>query len=160
MPRKTARITISGEDNRDAGKTYLVTEMPALQVEKWAARAFLAIAQSGVEVPDGAEEAGIEGLVNTGLLQALPKIQFHDVEPLMDEMMRCVQLCPDPSHPEVVINLGHDGDIEELSTVYKLRRAVLGLHVDFSKLAALRSSAGQAASSLGGSFLTRTSPDL
>ena len=49
--RKTKLITIES-DNRDNGKSYLITEMSASQVEKWAAKAFFALAKSGFEIPD------------------------------------------------------------------------------------------------------------
>src|SRR5690242_21778037 len=48
--RKTLRYTVA-EEGRDKGKTYLLTEMSASQAEMWAARAFLAMANNGIEIP-------------------------------------------------------------------------------------------------------------
>ena len=51
MPRRTKTYVIADE-NRDKGKMFLLTEMPALQAEKWAIRAFLALAKAGLVIPD------------------------------------------------------------------------------------------------------------
>ena len=45
MARKVEYITID-QEGRDQGKTFKITEMPALKAEKWATRAFLALAAS------------------------------------------------------------------------------------------------------------------
>ena len=42
MARKTKIVTIAAE-GRDYGKSYLLTEMPALKAEKWATRAMMAL---------------------------------------------------------------------------------------------------------------------
>jgi hypothetical protein len=37
--------------DRDKGKRFKITEMPAMKAEKWAARFFLALAKSGIDIP-------------------------------------------------------------------------------------------------------------
>ena len=56
-------------------------------------------------------------------------------------MMGCVQAVPDPKRPDLVTKLFDDASIEEISTYLTLRKAVFGLHVDFSELAAAYKSA-------------------
>ena len=92
--RKTKIVTIEAE-NRDKGKTFLLTEMSAAQAEKWAARAFLALAKSGAELPAGAADAGLAGVATAGLA-ALSGLDWDLAEPLLDEMFRCIQIQPDP----------------------------------------------------------------
>jgi hypothetical protein len=128
MARKTKYITIE-DDNRDNGKVFLLTEMPASQAERWATKALLALTNSGANLPNDVEKAGMSGLATMGL-QALSTLKFADVEPLMDEMLDCVQACPDLSNRAVARPLVEE-DIEEVSTRLKLRKEILGLHVDF-----------------------------
>lgn len=147
MARKTATVTIDAE-GRDLGKVFLLREMPASQAEKWAARAFLAMARSGIDIPDDLAGAGLAGIAAVGL-KAIGGLGFAEAEPLMDEMFACIQIIPDPARPAVVRALV-ESDTEEISTRLRLRKEVFGLHVDFSGLAAHLKSA-QAAGTGGGS---------
>lgn len=129
MARKSAVVTISRE-GRDKGKTFVITEMSAMRAEKWATRAFLALGRAGVEVPDGLADAGIAGLAVLGL-RALASLRFEDAEPLLDEMFARVQIMPDPRNPETVRSVMED-EVEEVSTILKLRAEALDLHMGFS----------------------------
>jgi len=142
VSRNTKLIVI--EDGRDKGKAFVLTELPAARAEKWALRAFLGLAKSGVEVPDEVAGMGMAGIATLGL-KALGGIEWAYLEPLLDEMFTCVQRMPDQRQPEVVRAL-IDDDIEEISTRLRLRKEVFGLHVDFSKAAAVFGSAPAAAS--------------
>lgn len=128
MARKSMKVDI--KTGRDAGKTFVITEMPCSQAEKWAIRAFLAMAQSGVDIPDNIASAGFAGLAQLGF-GALSKISFDAAEPLLDELMSCVVIMPNPAAPDVVRGLIED-DIEEISTRFKLRTEVLKLLTGFS----------------------------
>ncbi|UCL84496.1 hypothetical protein [Pseudomonas sp. HS-18] len=129
MARKTAQFRVS-DTGRDQGKVFVITEMPASQAEKWAMRAFLSMAQSGVELPEGITDLGFAGIVRMGM-NAIAMIPFQQAEPLMDEMMGCVQMMPNPSNPSIVRPLVED-DIEEIATRLKIRAQVLSLHSGFS----------------------------
>lgn len=141
--RKTKVVTITDE-GRDKGKQFLLTEMPASRAEKWAVRALLALARSGVDVPDNLVLTGMAGLMEVGLL-ALRGISFSDAEPLLDEMIGCVMVMPDPiGNPTFARNLIED-DIEEVATRVQLRSEVFSLHTDFFSLAdKLKSTSGTA----------------
>jgi len=140
MARKTKIVQISDE-NRDKGKCFLIREMPATQAEKWAARAFLALAKSGVEIPDDIANAGLAGIAAMGI-RALGGMTFADAEPLLDEMFNsCVAVIPDPAKPEIFRGAGGIGaliedDIEEVATRLKLRKEVFSLHTGFFQNAA------------------------
>jgi hypothetical protein len=133
MARKQITVTIDTQ-GRDFGKTFRLTEMPASQAEKWAMRAFLALAKSGVQIPNNIATSGLAGIAALGL-EALGGVDFADAESLMDEMFQCIACIPDLSRPTVVRALIED-DIEEISTRVKLRKEVFGLHVNFSMPAA------------------------
>ncbi|SEF31348.1 hypothetical protein ABL840_09190 [Variovorax sp. NFACC27] len=140
MARKTAKVTIDAE-GRDKGKVFVITEMPAAQSEEWAGRALFAMLNAGVEIPDNLAEAGLAGIAALGI-GALTKVHFDAVKPLLDEMFDCVRIQPNPKDATIVRELVED-DIEEVATRLTLRKAVWGLHVDFSS-AASSSTSGQA----------------
>ncbi len=139
--RKTAVVTITDGGstvvNRDFGKTFLIKEMPASTAERWATRALLALARSGINLPENAAGAGWAGIAVLGF-QALSHANLDEIQPLLDEMWQCVSLIPDMRHPHVVRHLmwaGPDGegaDIDEVSTMLKLRAEVFTLHSGFS----------------------------
>lgn len=134
MARKTAVIVIDDE-GRDKNKIFHLREMPARQAEQWATRAFLALARSGVDMPEGVQEAGFAGLAVMGF-KALSQLKYEDIAPLMEEMFSCVTIQPDARHPQVIralVDFGTDGDdIEEIATRLRLRAEVFNLHAGFS----------------------------
>lgn len=145
--RKTATVTITAE-GRDQNKVFLLREMPAMKAEKWAMRALAAMVQSGVEIPDEIVSAGLQGVAALGL-RALFGVPFDVLSPLLDELLECVTIQPDPSKPAIQRPLIED-DIEEVSTLIYLRAEAYSLHVNFSRPAAksnLTSATGEAGSS-------------
>lgn len=133
MARKTLTYTVSDE-GRDKGKVFVLTEMPATQAERWAVRAFLAMSKNGIEIPDGAAESGWAAVAKMGV-SMIGRMHADDAIPLLDEMMGCVKLIPNPGNTSVVRSLVED-DIEEVATRLKLRVEVFKLHADFSRAAA------------------------
>lgn len=138
MARKTTTVTIDSTDpgNRDVGKQFVITELPATVAEKWAARALNALLASGLEIPDDLARQGMRGLAASGLagLQSFSGVPWNLAEPLLDEMMACVQIVPDPTRPGVIRPLV-ETDIEEVTTRFTLRGEWLGLHFSFFKAA-------------------------
>lgn len=139
MARKETYFTVpkgvEGFD-RDDGKVFFIREMPALQAEKWAMRAFLALAKAGVDIPENIATAGFAGVAMVGLA-SLGGVDFAEAEPLLDELLTCVQYVPDPSKPVIMrADFVQAGDIEEVPTFLLLRREVFELHSNFSALAA------------------------
>lgn len=138
--RKTTVVSITDgtrDTNRDFGKTFLLKEMPASTAERWATRALLALARSGINLPDNAAGAGWAGIAVLGF-QALSHASLDEIQPLLDEMWQCVSFIPDMRHPQVSRALmwpGPDGegaDIEEVTTMLRLRAEVFTLHSGFS----------------------------
>lgn len=133
MARKTETVIITAE-GRDKGKQFLLTEMPAMKAERWAYRALLALAHSGVDLPTDAATGGMAGFATAGL-QALEKLEFEEARPLLDEMWTCVQVIPDPKNSMVIRPLmareQEGDDIEEVTTIMHLRDRIFRLHTDF-----------------------------
>ena len=136
MTRRSETITIATE-GRDKGKVFEITELPAMQGEKWAMRAFLALAKSGIDLPEDFGSGGMAAIALVGF-KALGNVAFADAESLMDEMFTCVDLLPDPSNPQVKRNGAKllPDDIEEVATLLFLRKRVFELHTNFSQLVA------------------------
>lgn len=143
MARKTLTYTVADE-GRDKGKVFVITEMPSSHGERWAIRAMLGMAKGGVEVPENFMDLGWAGLAQLGLT-LIASMPPETALPLLEEMMLCVAIMPNPSNPSVVRALVED-DIEEIKTRVKLKKAAFDLHANFSSVAASLTS-GQAAAS-------------
>lgn len=136
--RKTERVTIAAE-NRDRGKTFIVTEMDAWKAVLWCAKAILALSQSGTNVPPGAlvkaAEGGAEALAALGL-QIFALVPEAVALPLMNEAKGCVTYQP----PNSIISAQpiYDGDqcqVEEPSTWVTLLKVTFSLHLSFLQVA-------------------------
>ena len=140
--RKTSVVTIETE-GRDQGKMFKLTEMSAVQAERWAMRAFFALMNTGVEIPPDIAELGMAGIASMGL-QALGKLPYEAAEPLLDDMWSCVQTIPDPTKKNVA-RFVMDDDIEEVGTRIFLRKEIFDLHTGFFTAAASSTSDPEAA---------------
>jgi hypothetical protein len=142
MPRKTLAVTVprfDGTDNRDEGKTFLITEWPAAAAEKWGIRMMLAYNRSGGDIPLDLRGIGMEGIAIIGLNTFLRgNVQSDEVIPLLDQLLECVTVIRDPHFPDVATAF-HDDDTEEVATRLWLRGEVLSLHINFSVKDALTS---------------------
>jgi hypothetical protein len=136
--RKVAFVKITAE-GRDKGKEFKITEMPAMQAEKWAIRAFLALARGGIEIPEDIADQGLAGIAVVGF-KMFGSMRWEDAEPLLDEMFACIEAVPEPGNHDKVTSL-FESSIDEPATNLFLRKQVFGLHVDFSKLVAASKSA-------------------
>ena len=161
MARKTKIVTI-GEEGRDKGKHFLITEMPPRQSEKWAARVLFAIAKSGGDDREAEEvaNAGMAGLAAVGL-RSITRLDFADAEPLLDEMLTCVSYVGDLNRIDQGTGkpLARDilaDDIEEVATLLTLRSEVIEIHTGFSP-AAFLSKLGTAAKAKLAGANTKTS---
>lgn len=130
--RKTKDVLIEAE-GRDKGKVFVIRELPASQAEKWAMRALMSAARAGIDIGHVAG-MGMQGIAALGI-GSLLTANWDEAEPLLDEMMACVQIRPDPGNPGVVRPLNpmpDSEDIEEVATRLLLRKEVLELHTGFS----------------------------
>lgn len=128
MARKT-EIVIVSEGGRDKGKNFVLTEMPAVQGERWATQALSLISKAGQKLPAGAEGAGMAGLAVVPM-NALPVLQALQ-DPSLDAWWECVKYQHQPNHPLQTIFQGEACQIEEIGTVNLLRMKVLEMHIGF-----------------------------
>lgn len=153
MARRQKYVSIptpSEGTNRDAGKMFFLQEKSAMETEQWAERALLAMASGGVDIPSEVLRMGAGAVVAAGF-RSLMHVSWHDAKPLLDEMMECVSFVPDPANKNVQRGVDPE-DIDEVSTLLKLRTEVIELHTGFSIADFL--------SKLGKSAVTSPTPDL
>lgn len=137
MARREKTVAITAE-GRDRGKSFVIREMPADQGERWAYRALLALSRGGIELPPGLFERGWAGLAEMMPyflvigLRALNGAQWAEVEPLLEEMMACIQYKPPANAPLQQLFPGENCQIEEIATRAQLRKEVFQLHLNFS----------------------------
>ena len=142
--RKTLTYTVEVE-GRDKGKTFLITEMSAVKAEDWAIRAMLALGAFNIEIPEGSLQLGMAALAEIGL-KKLFAVDAVVIRPLLAELMECVEFVPNAQKPQVKISYpAFESQIEEVTTLLKLKWEVLNLHMDFSLAAGLSESLGAAA---------------
>lgn len=128
MPRKTTLYKVT-ESGRDHGKLFMLTEMSASRAEAWAMRVLLALVGGNVALPDNFEELGMAGLAELGI-RAMSGLKWEVAQPLLNEMLECVEYVPDASKTHVRRPL-IDDDIEEIMTRLTLRKEVWNLHMGF-----------------------------
>lgn len=134
MRKSEVLIITAPPPNRDHGKRFRIREMSAFKAEKWAGRALLALAHSGAQLPDNFAGGGMASIAVAGF-KALQNLQWADAEPLLDEMMTCVTVLPDPANPEMerplVMGLDEGDDVEEITTYIEIRQKVFEIHTSF-----------------------------
>lgn len=144
MARKTKTVVI--ESGRDNGKSFLVTEMPVTKADKWANTALLAMMRGGVDVggvnfdligntlmPSDAPKIDVSG----GMLE-LARISIAGLgnvteavgQSLLDQLIEdCVQVVPTGGAARPMLSI--DDEIEDLKTLWTLRKEAFILHIDF-----------------------------
>lgn len=137
--RKKETVVVPAEwGERDAGKRYVITEISAARAESWGWRMLLLLQNSGETIPPNIQGLGYVGVAILGINTFLrSRINPADLQPLLDEMMTCVQIARDPKRPDIVTDIVSDDDIEEVRTRLWLRSEVLRVHTDFSATEAL-----------------------
>jgi len=126
------KIDVVIDSGRDLGKRFHITEMDSWKWARWMDRAIFAISKNGGSISPEVMDDGLQGLIVFGL-QSLTCMDFEQAEPLIKELMECVQIKPDPTRIDFVRPGGLlDGDIEDYKTYWRLRREVLEVHLGFS----------------------------
>lgn len=124
MARKTTRLTIESE-GRDKGKTFIITELPALDIERWTVRLVLALGKHGVNLPGVQADSGFAGIA--GVLWALvAQVSPDEAESLMATMLAGLKI----DEGKITRDLVAD-DIEEPETLLQIRMAWVDLHSGF-----------------------------
>lgn len=132
---------VVAREGRDKGGTFVLREMPAIPASNWFLRAMQLLARAGMEVPSNVMQAGVQGFLVMGLgavVTGLGKAPWHEVKPLLDELLTCV-VSYQPAAGEVALTnwKAIEGQILEPATVLQLYEEVVSLHLGFSLLARL-----------------------
>ena len=134
--RKEKEITIE-KDGRDKGKRFKIVEKSALDADRWANRVICLLLKTNPTLPEGvsAEEiqsmAGVVMLLKTALT-SIGKANSEEIEALLDELLECCYFLPDNSSTSVKLTRNSiESIIEEVSTLWILRKEALALHCDF-----------------------------
>jgi hypothetical protein len=88
------------------------------------------LAAGNVEVTPGFLQRGVEGCAAWIAVHGIGGIDWTVCKPLMDEMMDCVVIQPDPTR-----NLTRpliEDDVEEITTLLAIREAWFDTHLGFS----------------------------
>lgn len=146
--RRTKLLVIPGTRaevlyQRDNGKSFLITEMPADEAERFGITAVMALLNNGAQIDEAALGAGMAGLAMAGL-DALNSLKAETLAPLLVDMFACIQYVPELAgvDPQKILP-GDNSQIEEWSTRLKLRAAWFELHTGFSLPAFPRISGSQ-----------------
>ncbi|MBC8947080.1 MULTISPECIES: hypothetical protein [Xenorhabdus] len=119
--------TITIESGRDAGKMFVITEMPIVKADDWAMRALFTIANGGVDIGDLRPSMGMMAIAQVAI-KALSNIRAEDGIPLLNELLDCVQIVPSGGNARAI---EFNSDIRDVKTMFLLRKEALAIHIDF-----------------------------
>ena len=134
---------------------FKVREMPARRLERWLVRAGLLLAGSGfIDQLSGSttdtgailQKAG-EALSSDGLA-VLGNLDFDKVEPLLDELLGCCYQVVDGAEYQLTPDTV-DGIIEDVKTLFELRKASLEVNIGFFGIGGLSATPSNAETSPG-----------
>ena len=146
MARKTKTLVI--DSGRDEGKSFLITEMPVTRADKWANTALLAMLRGGVDI--GGVDFGLiadtlqkkEGDAPKidpmgGMLEiarvsiaGLGNVTEQVGQDLLEQLINdCVQVISSGGVVRPMLSI--DEEIEDIKTLWMLRKEAFLLHIDF-----------------------------
>ena len=126
---KTVKIT---DNNRDKDKQFKITEMPPLRGERWARRAVQAVLRANPDLGDALTADSGTPMVELAKIgfKALGCMDDETADSLSSEMLECVEvLLPDGVNTRKLMHNGDD--IEEITTLFELRKQIFILHTGF-----------------------------
>ena len=144
MARKTKTLVI--DSGRDEGKSFLITEMPVTRADKWANTALLAMLRGGVDVGNvnfgliadtiGAGDAPkidpMGGMLELAriTIAGLGNVTETVGQELLDQLINdCAQVISSGGVVRQMLSV--DDEIEDLKTLWMLRKESFLLHIDF-----------------------------
>ena len=144
MARKTKTLVI--ESGRDQGKSFLITEMPVTRADKWANTALLAMLRGGVDdgnlnfgliadtigVGDAPKIDPMGGMLELAriTIAGLGNVTETVGQELLDQLINdCAQVISSGGVVRQMLSI--DDEIEDLKTLWMLRKESFLLHIDF-----------------------------
>lgn len=130
---KTKTVTI--EKGRDKGKTFLITEMPAIEADYWAHGLVEQAANSGVNLKNvdvlNLDTKSMAGMIEIGaavmtIIGRIPKDISTEMK--FDLLKKCVKIIPTGGEARQCM---WDQEILDFPNYTFLAAHVIGLHIDF-----------------------------
>lgn len=132
------KTVVIEDEGRDRGKEFLITELSSYEAEQWVWQLIPVLAAAGVEIDEDTLKGGFSRIMAVGAANIL-RMPYGFVKSLLDQMLPCIKYCHyddgGKAIPPTAILLNASCQIEELSTWFTLRKAVLDLHIDPLKAA-------------------------
>ncbi|MFT9442321.1 MAG: hypothetical protein ABF593_11240 [Acetobacter papayae] len=122
----TLSVPMEGADHN---KRFVITRMSAFEADRWGRHCLQAALGCGADLTGITPEDGLAGLAAAGI-GLFGAMEPERMDSLLERLMRCVSVQPDPANPSLRRPL-HESDIEEIPTVGWLQKEAFGLHVDF-----------------------------
>lgn len=123
----TLSVPMEGADHN---KRFVITRMSAFEADRWGRHCLQAALGCGADLTGITPEDGLAGLAAAGI-GLFGAMEPERMDSLLERLMRCVSVQPDPANPTLRRPL-HESDIEEIPTVGWLQKEAFALHVDFS----------------------------
>lgn len=127
---------INGAPSRDNGGVFVLTEMAAEPAADWFMQAMQFLVRSGMDVPPHIFEAGPAGFFAIGIgtaLAGLSKAPWHEVKPLLGELLACVTSYQPPGGEVALRGWGLiRTQVQEPTTIFLLYEEVVSLSLGFS----------------------------
>lgn len=135
--RRTQRIEI---DDRGTVKTFEMTELGALQMERWAIRACKLLIGTGIlstldvdAIQSGADlPAVVSKIINGGAFGALAKVDQQEYERLENEMLTSVSIVQATGTKMKLTPATIEGNIDDYRTIAKLVFEAVKFNLNFS----------------------------
>lgn len=144
--RKETTVVLTDRDNQ---LTFKIREMPATRLESWIVRAGLLLVSTGIlkglsGSPDAGEVMNAAGraIAEEGL-PALGRIDYEKAAPLLDELLACCFRVDAGIEQRMTPDVA-DGIIEDVRTLFRLRKEALALNLGFFAPAGASGSADTA----------------
>lgn len=130
MARRTKEIRIT---DRTTVLEFRIVEMPATRLEAWLQRASVIIAGAGTSV--SLEEIAKGGTTDGAtvldmLIQLIGGLDYDKAKGLLDEMLECCYR-KDGKHEERCTIESLDMYVEDVATIFRLRKEALELNLSF-----------------------------
>ncbi|MFT8723489.1 MAG: hypothetical protein ABF759_13100 [Acetobacter malorum] len=122
-------------EGADKGKRFVITRMSAVAADRWGRHCLQAATSSGADIAGVAQGGGLAAVAAAGI-GIFAAMDPERMDGLIEQLLQCVQLQPDPSNPAMLLPwsvVAAGEQIEEIPTLGWLQKEAFALHVDFFK---------------------------
>ncbi|NVN09708.1 hypothetical protein [Nguyenibacter vanlangensis] len=124
------------DDGADRGKVFIIRRMTAVEGDRWG-RAFMHAATAALPEAEAKSVAslGIAGAAMSGAgMTILRNLDPKDAEPLLDTLLRCVEIQSDPTNPTTRVKYPlWLQQVEEVETIGAIQEQAFEFNTGFFK---------------------------